>query len=276
MTKQLTMKQIADAMASAGGNVCQLDTSHPCVQILGKTESITSVIASLIESENLKLSDDLLALQLDYAVLHTERDYLRQRLDAAQNDAKQLRQSRDKRDGGIREHPLFMSEFEKNFKAAGDYIEGIVRAKNGLGGDASVSSDVNKPIAPHVTTQDAISEVMAAMHEDENDSFKARLEKFTELRKAEIIAKRKEIIAKAAAKVVADMRARFPAQNCSADSDGWIEWHGGECPVGAERVVQCKLRCGNIFDSMASKLIHKSYWRKDNHQYDIIAYRLAK
>lgn len=55
---------------------------------------------------------------------------------------------------------------------------------------------------------------------------------------------------------------------------GWIEWRGGECPVGARTEVEVKLRNGDQFVDVAG--VGGSYaldWRHgDDH--DIVAYRV--
>lgn len=58
------------------------------------------------------------------------------------------------------------------------------------------------------------------------------------------------------------------------DSDGWIEWDGGECPVGVDVAVCVKFRNGvcNTTGTSASDL----YWKHDKCISDIIAYRLHK
>lgn len=57
-----------------------------------------------------------------------------------------------------------------------------------------------------------------------------------------------------------------------ADSDGWIEWCGGEAcadPVGG--LVEVKFRNGIIDKSFS----HMLYWRHDGGLADIIAYRVV-
>lgn len=57
----------------------------------------------------------------------------------------------------------------------------------------------------------------------------------------------------------------------SPDSDGWIEWNGGECPVDGDSVIDVKLSDGDEFFGVDAD------W--DWHQgsgCDIIAYRLHK
>lgn len=59
-----------------------------------------------------------------------------------------------------------------------------------------------------------------------------------------------------------------------ADADGWIEWKGGECPVGKNVTGDIKLACGEKFDTtdMAMWIWHLG---NDNPR-SIIAYRLHK
>lgn len=57
---------------------------------------------------------------------------------------------------------------------------------------------------------------------------------------------------------------------------GWIEWHGGDCPVAVDVPVRVRFRCGSESDKGTS-----DSWRwghaKDGDMgkaYDIVAYRL--
>ena len=56
--------------------------------------------------------------------------------------------------------------------------------------------------------------------------------------------------------------------------DGWIEWHGGECPVGPEAVGSIKLRNGEFITT--SIKLNRFEWRHIENNNDIIAYRLHK
>lgn len=56
------------------------------------------------------------------------------------------------------------------------------------------------------------------------------------------------------------------------DADGWIEWNGGDCPVGGDVCV--KFRSGAI--QGAGMSAHRFYWKHDGDISDIIAYRLHK
>lgn len=60
------------------------------------------------------------------------------------------------------------------------------------------------------------------------------------------------------------------------DAGGWIEWHGGGCPVGGDVMVACKVRTGKEFRN--GKKIKASIlrWRHTGGMADIIAYRLHK
>ena len=60
------------------------------------------------------------------------------------------------------------------------------------------------------------------------------------------------------------------------DADGWIEWKGGECPVGGDVMVVCKVRTRKEFRN--GKKIKASIlrWRHTGGMADIIAYRLHK
>lgn len=57
--------------------------------------------------------------------------------------------------------------------------------------------------------------------------------------------------------------------------EGWIEWNGGECPVGKNQGVEVKLRGGygdQFYDNAASYF----EWSHNGLGMDIIAYRVVK
>ncbi|MGH9968294.1 MAG: hypothetical protein ACREBG_10745 [Pyrinomonadaceae bacterium] len=59
------------------------------------------------------------------------------------------------------------------------------------------------------------------------------------------------------------------------DDDGWIEWHGGECPVGWNMEVDYRMRCESAGEY--SKASGKSLrWSHRSHPGDIAHYRIAK
>lgn len=58
-----------------------------------------------------------------------------------------------------------------------------------------------------------------------------------------------------------------------AESD-WIEWGGGECPVGGDVRVGVRFRDGGAGIGRASDLL--LCWFNDNRTDDIIAYRIVK
>lgn len=67
------------------------------------------------------------------------------------------------------------------------------------------------------------------------------------------------------------------------DTDGWIEWHGGECPVAEGALVDVKFRNGRIENGTPAGEYNGSYsrmqaidWSHNRFQSDIIAYRLSK
>ena len=57
----------------------------------------------------------------------------------------------------------------------------------------------------------------------------------------------------------------------AADADGWIDWHGGECPVPKNALVDVKLR-DNWVDECSSA--DNWQWKHFGNHTDIIAYRL--
>lgn len=56
------------------------------------------------------------------------------------------------------------------------------------------------------------------------------------------------------------------------DTEGWIEWKGGECPVSGETLVDIKLRHLNFYGIKGDEVRWKNYYMGD----DIIAYRIHK
>ena len=64
-----------------------------------------------------------------------------------------------------------------------------------------------------------------------------------------------------------------PADGCSSNEDGWIEWSGGANPVGHHDVVEAKRLDGSV----VTKAAFKFDWRRGPiaHGSDIIAYRIA-
>lgn len=60
----------------------------------------------------------------------------------------------------------------------------------------------------------------------------------------------------------------------SNDNDGWIEWHGGECPVDGGQMVEIKPN--NLCDKLKN-IAGNFYWgRRNGFPYEIIAYRVIK
>ena len=60
------------------------------------------------------------------------------------------------------------------------------------------------------------------------------------------------------------------------DADGWIEWKGGECPVGDDSIVDvmfCNGRVGIGLSPLPAGGVGRESWRLINGRSDIIAYR---
>jgi len=55
------------------------------------------------------------------------------------------------------------------------------------------------------------------------------------------------------------------------DKDGWIEWHGGECPVHPDTVVEVRFRNG-VLQRQHRPIIYT--WDMVGDMYDICAYRI--
>lgn len=59
--------------------------------------------------------------------------------------------------------------------------------------------------------------------------------------------------------------------------DDWIEWSGGECPVGRHAIIQTIFRCEDkeSFDPEAGQA-GRYQWDHDGLGYDIVAYRIVQ
>lgn len=67
---------------------------------------------------------------------------------------------------------------------------------------------------------------------------------------------------------------RDPAPTPAPD-DGWIEWHGGECPVPPDALVQWKLR-GWPEEIIGPERAGDRFWEHRSSSNDIIAYRVVR
>ena len=52
----------------------------------------------------------------------------------------------------------------------------------------------------------------------------------------------------------------------------FIEWRGGDCPVGKNTFIECKLRDGRVFANLASDVSWEH--RKQESSVDIVGYRV--
>ena len=60
----------------------------------------------------------------------------------------------------------------------------------------------------------------------------------------------------------------------SNNNNGWIEWHGGDCPVDGGQMVEIKPN--NLCDKLKN-IAGNFYWgRRNGFPYEIIAYRVIK
>lgn len=64
------------------------------------------------------------------------------------------------------------------------------------------------------------------------------------------------------------------------DADGWIEWKGGKCPLKTGELVDIRYRDGEEVSGAEANECESdagaAFWRHDDFQCDIIAYRLHK
>lgn len=78
---------------------------------------------------------------------------------------------------------------------------------------------------------------------------------------------------------------RRPITEPQPDSDGWIEWKGGVCPVEKDTLVDVKFRNGRV--NLKVKALEEGsaieggggcqdFWDHDESWWDIIAYRLSQ
>lgn len=58
-------------------------------------------------------------------------------------------------------------------------------------------------------------------------------------------------------------------------SNGWIEWSGGECPVGEGVIVEVKFRHGGGSYSERTAFGSQLRWRNEGLRNDIVAYRVV-
>ena len=71
----------------------------------------------------------------------------------------------------------------------------------------------------------------------------------------------------------AQYEAALAASKDVVGHNGWIEWHGGECPVDSDAIVEVKFRNPNPYQFNNDRA-GDFYWSHDDLGYDIIAYRL--
>lgn len=57
------------------------------------------------------------------------------------------------------------------------------------------------------------------------------------------------------------------------DSDGWIEWKGGKCPVDYSTIVDVKTKIGVVFERYVA---HIFLWKHIGSEGDIVAYKIVK
>lgn len=174
---------------------------------------------------------------------------LRQQLAAAQNDVKQLRQSRDKR------KPEYVRA-----TANGIYDRRTVERQD----DGTVI--LRDPVTRKTWAVDGTSiGDDSTTPNEQTDALRLKIE----VDKPRIIASLEKFIQEISG-AVGDA-----AVTPACEDDGWIEWHGGKCPVQIGK-VECKLRSGGYLSPEYARDMHPSWWCNDNNQFDIIAYRLVK
>lgn len=216
----------------------------------------------------------------------SEIDALRQRLAYSENTVAQLRQSRDKRN-----HPLIGTTWKvvgyHDRRTAETQADGTVLLRDPVTGKAWTADGVRVE-RKTVTAQDAISEVMAVMHEDElcGDGWiefdggewpvEPGIPHQAKMKSGKVCDVRYN------PKIWGMPQGDDPVTHYrlvkkeakSKQDDGWIEWHGGECPVTGHTLVRVRLRGG--FESAELEQAGSFGWMDCGGHGAIIAYRLAK
>lgn len=73
----------------------------------------------------------------------------------------------------------------------------------------------------------------------------------------------------------AQYEAALAASKAVVGHNGWTEWHGGDCPVDSDAIVEVKYRKTNLYQYNNDRAGDFS-WAHDGIDGDIIAYRLHK
>ena len=308
MTNKLTIKQITDAAQSFMCQVFNADLPNdvaPFVTIQGPESRIVQAITSLIEAatfdaniecgksierqkywrnRSVEANTELSEAWGDYAAMKTERDELRKQLADSKNTVAQLRAARDKRKpecvraiaGGIYDR-----------RTAEMRVDGSVLLRDPVTGKAWTADGVRVE-RKTVTAQDAISEVMAAMHEDElcGDGWiefdggewpvEPGIPHQAKMKSGKVCDVRYN------PKIWGMPQGDDPVthyrlvkkEEKPKQDDGWIEWHGGECPVTGHTLVRVRLRGG--FESAELDRAGSFEWMDCGGHGAIIAYKPAK
>lgn len=69
--------------------------------------------------------------------------------------------------------------------------------------------------------------------------------------------------------------AELAASKAVVGHNGWIDWHGGECPVDSDAIVEVKYRIPNPYQ-LNNDRAGDFTWSHDGFDDDIIAYRLQQ
>lgn len=187
---------------------------------------------------------------------------LKRQLAAAQNDVKQLRQSRDKRNGKAKQ------------KTSGTWFAPIASMDVRFGvldsGKSTVTEDgVDRPGGTPVDSQkpsqmlgflDELAKCAKAMEQAAGEAVKAlsRMAENTELIKVESVS----VVSKSCPSA-SNGTAAYP-------KGAWIDWHGGECPVKTNDAVLVRLKNGDTGKEKARYL----RWDKRGLDGDIIAFMI--
>lgn len=74
---------------------------------------------------------------------------------------------------------------------------------------------------------------------------------------------------------IADVVTKQQYEDALEASEGWIDWHGGDCPVDSDAIVEVKCRHPSSHQFNNDRA-GDFYWPHDGLGYDIIAYRLQQ
>lgn len=290
MTNKLTIEQITDALASAGCSISRLHSIPSYLQIMGRTESITSAITLLVEaatfdanvecgkaierqkhwrSRSVEANTELSEAWGDYAAMKSERDELRKQLAASQNDVKQLRAARDKR----------KPECVQTTAKASTQERGCFRA--GLGIGAIIDREFEKVRAACRKNDESINDGWI-------ECKYLPINQWCDVKRADGTTDRVRTPEVRGVQQAAEITHYRPVKKEAKpkQDDGWIAWESivwGDCPVEHGTPVIVRYRDGAVSGVLEAMKLLKgtqrdasvAFWYQQGYDVDIVAYKLA-